>query len=75
MFNIKDDPYELHNIFDENSELGSEMAEEIKEMAKVVRQNIGTVPENSDTSVATHPDETGQTTAGWCDPSLIVPTV
>ena len=32
MFNIKDDPYELHNVFDENSELGIEMAEAIKSL-------------------------------------------
>ena len=75
MFNIRDDPYELHNIFDENSALGMEMADEIKAMAQNVRNNIGTVTANSDTSVATHPDETGQTTSGWCDPSLLVPTV
>ena len=41
MFNIKDDPYELHNIFDENSELGSEMAEEIKAMASKVSKTLG----------------------------------
>ena len=75
MFNIRDDPYELHNIFDENSALGGEMVDEIKAIAKNIRQNLGTVSVNSDTSVATHPDNTGQTTAGWCDPSLMVPTV
>ena len=40
MFNIKDDPYELHNVFDDNSALGIEMAEAIKALG-LFRQEMG----------------------------------
>lgn len=71
LFNIREDPYELVNIYEQNQEIAQQMTDEIENlMAKYKGVKTVDVNEASDQATLNHkdfPDNSGMTTAGWCN--------
>ena len=73
MFNIREDPYELVNVYDDNSALGDQMVDEILEQLNNMEEAIDT-SETTDENLINHaqyPENTRWTTYGWCDANTI----
>jgi len=75
LFNIRDDPYELHNIYDQETAIGDKMIERIEQLGNEYK-NVKEVPfrETKDKAVLSHPKfpgNTRKTTWGWCNADKI----
>ena len=74
MFNIREDPYELVNIFDQNEALGTEMINDIMAASDAITESEIDVSDATDDATINHPDfpeNSRKTTWGWCDATLI----
>merc|ERR1712176_672149 len=70
LFNIKDDPYELINVYDQNQDVGDQMMQDIMDAAASISEELIVVSDTTDEAIMAHenfPVNTGVTSTGWCD--------
>jgi len=74
LFNIREDPYELVNVYDQNSAIGDEMMQTIMDTADAITESsidTNDVTDQATLNHAKYPMNTGYTSSGWCDASTI----
>ena len=74
MFNIREDPYELVNVYEQNSALGDEMMQAIMDASDGITESVINMLDVTDAETLNHakyPGNSGSTTWGWCDADTI----